>query len=149
MALQYSTTLRNAQLDAIESTVGASAVLKIRSGGAPANVAAADSGTVLATFSLPSDWMAAASNGTKGKSGTEIEPFKWLNVILGNLKTSLTGTYHAFKFRKYAARYLADVQYRFNRRSDLVAMLPRLAVAVMRAKPCSRKTLLSVAEVGT
>jgi hypothetical protein len=39
----------------------------------------------------------------KGKSGTEIEPFKWLNVILGNLKTSLTGTYHAFKFRKYAA----------------------------------------------
>jgi len=70
MALQYSTTLRNAQLDAIESTVGASAVLKIRSGGAPANVAAADSGTVLATFSLPSDWMAAASNGTKGKSGT-------------------------------------------------------------------------------
>ena len=85
----------------------------------------------------------------KGKAGTEIEPFKWLNVILGNLKTSLTGTYHAFKFRKYAARYLADVQYRFNRRSDLTAMLPRLAVAVMRARPCSRKTLLGVAEVGT
>jgi transposase-like protein len=85
----------------------------------------------------------------KGKAGTEIEPFKWLNVILGNLKTSLTGTYHAFKFRKYAARYLADVQYRFNRRSDLAALLPRLAVAVMRATPCSRKTLLGVAEVGT
>jgi len=84
----------------------------------------------------------------KGKAGTEIEPFKWLNVILGNLKTSLTGTYHAFKFRKYAARYLADVQYRFNRRSDLVAMLPRLAVAVMRAKPCSRKTLLGETEIG-
>jgi len=70
MALQYSTTLRNNQLDQIESTIGTSAVLKIRSGAAPANVAAADSGTVLATFNLPSDWMAAASSGTKGKSGT-------------------------------------------------------------------------------
>lgn len=70
MALQYSTTLRNAQLDAIETAIGAAAILKIRSGAAPANVAAADSGTVLATFSLPSDWMAAAASGSKAKSGT-------------------------------------------------------------------------------
>ena len=85
----------------------------------------------------------------KGKAGTEIEPFKWLNVLLGNLKTALTGTHHAFKFTKYAARYLAEVQYRFNRRSDLAAMVPRLAVAIMATKPCSRRTLLGVAEVGT
>lgn len=70
MALQYSTTLRNAQLDAIETVVGASAVLKIRSGAAPANAAAADSGTVLATFALPADWMAAAAAGAKAKLGT-------------------------------------------------------------------------------
>ena len=70
MALQYSVTVRNAQLDALETAVGASAVLKIRTGAAPASCAAADSGTVLATLNLPSDWMAAASSGSKAKSGT-------------------------------------------------------------------------------
>lgn len=70
MAIQLSVAVRNARLDAIETTVGTSAVLKIRTGAAPANCAAADSGTVLATLSLPSDWMAAASSGSKAKSGT-------------------------------------------------------------------------------
>lgn len=70
MALQLSVALRNARLDAIEATVGTSAVLKIFDGSLPANVAAADAGTVLATFSLPSDWMAGASSGAKAKSGT-------------------------------------------------------------------------------
>lgn len=70
MALKFSTAVRNARLDSIETTVGASAVLKIRTGAPPANVAAADSGTVLATLALPSDWLAAAANGAKAKSGT-------------------------------------------------------------------------------
>ena len=70
MSVQLSTAVRNAMLDAIETTVGTSAVLKIRTGAPPANCAAADSGTVLATLSLPSDWMAAASSGTKAQSGT-------------------------------------------------------------------------------
>lgn len=70
MALQYSAAVRNAKLDAVESTIGTSAVLKIRTGAPPADVATADAGTVLATLSLPSDWMAAASGGTKAKSGT-------------------------------------------------------------------------------
>lgn len=70
MTVQLSTGVRNARLDAIETTIGTSAVLKIRTGAPPANVAAADSGTVLATLTLPSDWMAAASSGSKAKSGT-------------------------------------------------------------------------------
>lgn len=70
MAIQYSTTVNNAKLDAIESTIGASAILKIRSGTAPANCGSADSGTVLATVSLPADWMAAAASASKAKSGT-------------------------------------------------------------------------------
>jgi hypothetical protein len=70
MTLQFSVAVRNARLDSIETTVGVSAVLKIRSGSAPANCAAADSGTVLSTLSLPSDWLAAASSGSKAKSGT-------------------------------------------------------------------------------
>jgi hypothetical protein len=70
MAVQLSTSVRNAILDAIESTINTSAVLKIRTGSQPANCAAADSGTVLATLNLPSDWLAAAGSGAKAKSGT-------------------------------------------------------------------------------
>ena len=70
MAIQYSVAVNNAKLDAIETQIGTSAIMKIRSGAAPANVATADSGTVLATLSLPSDWMAAASSASKAKSGT-------------------------------------------------------------------------------
>ncbi|WP_042777804.1 hypothetical protein [Sinorhizobium fredii] len=70
MALQYSVAVNNARLDAVESTIGTSAILKIRTGAPPANCAAADSGTVLSTVNLPSDWMAAASGATKSKSGT-------------------------------------------------------------------------------
>lgn len=69
MALQYSVALRNAQLDAIETVIGASPTLEIRSGAAPANTAAADAGTLLAEFTLPSDWMAAAASGSKGIAG--------------------------------------------------------------------------------
>jgi hypothetical protein len=70
MALQHSVTVRNARLDAIESAVGTSPILRIRTGEPPANCAAARTGTILASLTLPSDWMAAASSGTKAKSGT-------------------------------------------------------------------------------
>jgi hypothetical protein len=70
MAIQLSVAVRNARLDAIETTIGTSAVMKIRTGAQPATVATADSGTVLATLTLPSDWLAAASSGSKAKSGT-------------------------------------------------------------------------------
>jgi Tfp pilus assembly protein PilX len=68
--MQKSVAIRDAQNDAIESTIGVSAILKIRTGAAPANCAAADSGTVLATLNLPSDWMAASSSGVKSLLGT-------------------------------------------------------------------------------
>ena len=70
MTFQFSTTARNAALDAIETAIGTSAVLKIRSGSVPADCGTADAGTVLATLNLPSDWLAAASGGSKSKSGT-------------------------------------------------------------------------------
>lgn len=66
MAFQFSTAARNASLDAIETTIGVSPTLEIRSGSVPANCAAAASGTVLATLALPSDWMAAAGTPTAG-----------------------------------------------------------------------------------
>ena len=70
MSLQYSVAVKNARLDVIESTISTSPVMKIRSGAPPATPATADSGTVLATLTLPSDWMGAASAGAKAMSGT-------------------------------------------------------------------------------
>jgi len=70
MTLQLSTAVRNAMLDVIESTIGTSPIIRIRTGAAPANPATADSGTVLATLTLPSDWMSAASSGVKSLTGT-------------------------------------------------------------------------------
>lgn len=70
MALQYSVAVRNAQLDAVEGTAGTAALLRIYSGSPPANCAAAASGTLLAEMTLPSDWMAAASSGSKALAGT-------------------------------------------------------------------------------
>lgn len=90
MTVQLSTAVRNARLDQIESIIGTSAVLKIRTGAAPANCGTADSGTVLATLTLPSDWLAAAASGVKSKSGT------WQDASADN-----TGT--AAHFRIYAS----------------------------------------------
>ena len=90
MTLQLSVAVRNARLDAIETTTGTSAILKIRSGTVPATCATADAGTVLATCNLPSDYLAAASSGSKAKSGT------WED-------TSADATGTAAHFRLYAS----------------------------------------------
>ena len=70
MAVQLSVAVRNARLDSIETAIGVSAILKLRTGAQPANCAAADSGTVVSTINLPSDWMANAAAGSKALSGT-------------------------------------------------------------------------------
>lgn len=70
MPINYSTTVRNAKLDAVETAIGTSPILRIRSGTKPATCASADTGTVLAEMTLPSDWMAAAASASKAKSGT-------------------------------------------------------------------------------
>jgi len=70
MALQYSDTYRNAMLDAFETSVGTDAKLQLRTGAQPATCATADSGTLIAELTLPTDWMNAASTGSKTKLGT-------------------------------------------------------------------------------
>lgn len=70
MSVQLSVAVRNARLDTIESTIGVSARLRIYSGAPPANCAAANSGTLLADITCPSDWLAAAASGQKALSGT-------------------------------------------------------------------------------
>jgi hypothetical protein len=70
MAFQFSVAARNAALDAIETTISTAPTLELRTGAAPADCATAASGTLLASMTLPSDWMNAASSGTKTLLGT-------------------------------------------------------------------------------
>lgn len=70
MSLQLSVSVRNARLDQIEATIGTAPKLYIFSGAVPANCAAADPSGTLAIITLPSDWMASASSGSKALSGT-------------------------------------------------------------------------------
>ena len=95
MALQLNITTRNARLDTIESTNGTSCALEIRAGSVPADCATADAGAILATINLPSDWMAAASSGSKAKAGT------WQDASADN-----TGT--AAHFRIYNSQATKD-----------------------------------------
>lgn len=70
MTVQFSDAARSAAADAIETATGTAPTLTIRTGAAPANCAAADAGTVLATLALPSDWLSAAAAGVKTLLGT-------------------------------------------------------------------------------
>jgi ribosomal protein L37AE/L43A len=81
-----------------------------------------------------------------GKASVLNEKFHAVNTLIGNLKTALTGTYHAVKFAKYAYRYLAEAQFRFNRRYNLRAILGCLVRAVV-ATPKQPERGIRVAEV--
>jgi hypothetical protein len=70
-----------------------------------------------------------------GKASAKLPQFRAVNTVLSNLKTGLAGTYHAFDFVKYAHRYLAEFQYRFNRRFNLRSILQRLVRAACLTKP--------------
>ena len=64
----------------------------------------------------------------------DLPQFKWVNTVLGNLKTMLSGAYKAFGYCRYANRYLGAFAYRFNRRFDLADLVVRLVVGVSRGK---------------
>ena len=76
-----------------------------------------------------------------GRLAVQRPEFHWVNTLLGNLKTALSGTYHAINHTKYAHRYLAEFTYRFNRRFNLAAMVPRLLRAAVTTKPHSLNIL--------
>ena len=70
-----------------------------------------------------------------GPKAAKHPEFHWVNTLLSNLKTALSGTFHAFAFKKYGHRYLAEFAYRFNRRNNLKTMLPRLLHAAVASSP--------------
>lgn len=70
-----------------------------------------------------------------GRKPKELPEFNWINTVLGNLKTSFGGAYHAFDFAKYELRYLAAFVYRFNRRFNLDTLPMHLLVAAGNIPP--------------
>ena len=79
-----------------------------------------------------------------GSASMRVEALTWVNTVLGNVKNSLHGTYHAIRAR-HVPRYLAECCYRFNRRFRLERMIPRLAWTALRTPPMPQR-LLSLAE---
>ncbi len=83
-----------------------------------------------------------------GAACVKLEQFRAVNTFLGHLKTAYSGTYHAFDFAKYAHRYLAEVQYRFNRRFDLSSIMRRLLVASILTTPRPEQFLRAAEHCG-
>jgi len=81
------------------------------------------------------------------RKSSELEPFRWVNTFISNVKTAIHGTYHHFDFEKYRHRYLAEAQYRINHRFDLSSMLGCLVRTCARTRPCPERWL-RLAEVG-
>src|SRR5208282_1883404 len=75
-----------------------------------------------------------------GKQAARAPAFKWVNTALGNIKAALVGTYRAVR-EKHVPRYLAEFEYRFNRRYDLQTMIPRLAFVALRTAPMPYRLL--------
>ncbi len=75
-----------------------------------------------------------------GPESVKKEQFIWVNTMIGNVKNSIVGTYHAIK-NKHLPRYLAEFCYRFNRRFTLENMLPRFAYIALRTPPMPNKYL--------
>jgi hypothetical protein len=72
MTIQLSVAVRNARLDAIETTIGVSAKLQMWSGSMPTNCAASSTGVKLVEDALASDWAASAASGNKSFNNTPI-----------------------------------------------------------------------------
>lgn len=79
-----------------------------------------------------------------GRQAAQNPDFHWVNTILANVKNAITGTYRHID-AKHAPRYLAEFQYRFNRRFNLAQLLPRLARVAVRTPPMPYR-LLKLAE---
>ena len=76
-----------------------------------------------------------------GRRAAQKPAFKWVNTALGNIKSALSGTYRHLD-AKHAPRYLAEFQYRFNRRFDLAGMLSRLVYVSVRTPPMPYSQLI-------
>lgn len=89
------------------------------------------------------DHVAIVTGG--GRKSAQHATFKWVNTMLGNVKNALPGTFHAIR-GKHVPRYLAEFEYRFNRRFNLPSMIERLLFVALRTPPMPYR-FLRMAEV--
>lgn len=80
-----------------------------------------------------------------GPDSVDIPDFKWVNTMIGNVKNSIRGSYHAIS-QKHIPRYLAEFCYRFNRRFQLGRMVERFLYVAVRTGPMPQR-LLKLAEI--
>jgi transposase-like protein len=80
----------------------------------------------------------------RGRQAAQHPAFKWVNTVLGNVKSALRSTFHAVR-EKHVPRYLAEFEYRFNRRFDLPSMIPRFIYVAARTPPMPYR-LVTLAE---
>ena len=79
-----------------------------------------------------------------GRKAARHPAFKAVNTVLGNIKSAIAATFRSGS-KKHAPRRLAEFEYRFNRRYDLPAMMPRLGWVAARTPPMPYR-LLRLAE---
>jgi transposase-like protein len=85
---------------------------------------------------------------TGGGTRRPTEPaLAWVNTVLGNVKSAISGTCRSLSSH-HAARYLAAYEYRFNRRTDLQSMIPRLAYVALRQSPTPYHTIIAAETAG-
>lgn len=96
----------------------------------------------LACFSHVTDAGCAhqAIHTGSGSRAVRTPAFKWVNTALGNIKSAIVGTYRAIS-SKHVPRYLAEFEYRFNRRYNLASMIPRLGWAAVHTTPMPYRLL--------
>jgi len=102
MTIQYSVAVRNARLNAIETEIGTTPLIEIRTGAPPADCATAATGNVLVQQALPSDWLAAAASGAKA-----IGSGPWALTALTNIATSNAGY---FRIHRTGSPSVCDMQ---------------------------------------
>jgi hypothetical protein len=70
---------------------------------------------------------------------SEFVCFRGMNTVISNTKTVTKSTHRKFKVSKYARSYLAEPQYRFNRRFNFEVLVPRLLDARVQNDPRTLK----------
>ena len=78
----------------------------------------------------------------------DLPEFKWVNMVLGNLKTTLAGAFHSLDYRKYAGHYLTAFAYRCSRRFDPRDLVARPIADLARTKPANGRIVRAHAEAG-
>jgi hypothetical protein len=80
-------------------------------------------------------------NKGTAKENVQHARFKAINTLLGNLKMWMNTTFRGFKTGHYAPRYLAEFQYRFNRRFDLAKLMPSLLASCAFQPPATEAAM--------